>query len=177
MSRLIKTVSQVLGIIAAVGLLAMMILTFVDVVGRYGFHKAVFGAAEIIEHLMVLTIFAGLAFVTARNDHITVTLFDPWIERHFPFFRRWVVVGFSLACYLLVTWQLFEHGIALLRSGKRTPVFDVLQWYQPMTAAVLSIIGLVLFALAVIHTRGRLGIQTHVAGASSNDVNANQTSV
>jgi hypothetical protein len=52
---------------------------------------------------------------------------------------------------------MFEHGMDLLRSGKRTAVLDLPQWTQPMSAAVLSLVGFGLLAVAVVRTRGRLG--------------------
>lgn len=149
--------SRALGVIAAAALFAMMALTFVDVIGRYGFHRSIFGAAEIIEHLMIVTVFAGLAFITARNEHITVSLLDHVIARHIDAAQRWTSIAISVGCTALITWQMFEHGLDLLRSGKRTAVLDLPQWTQPMSAAVLSLAGFALLAAAVARTRGRLG--------------------
>ena len=148
---------RVLGVIAGVALFAMMALTFVDVIGRYGFHRSIFGAAEIIEHLMIVTVFAGLAFITARNEHITVSLLDHVIARHIAVPQRWASIAISVGCTLLITWQMFEHGFDLLESGKRTAVLDLPQWMQPMSAAVLSLAGFALLVVAVVRLRGRLG--------------------
>jgi TRAP-type C4-dicarboxylate transport system permease small subunit len=155
--RIEALTARLLGLIAGAALFAMMALTFVDVIGRYGFHHSIFGAAEIIEQLMIVTVFAGLAVITARNEHITVSLMDDLIARHFAAAQRWVSVSISVGCTLLITWQMFEHGFDLLRSGKRTAVLDLPQWMQPMSAAVLSLAGLALLAVAVARSRGRLG--------------------
>jgi len=150
--------SRALGVIAAVSLFAMMVLTFVDVIGRYGFHNSIFGAAEIIEYLMMFAVFAGLAFITAKNEHITVTLMEPLILRYVPGPQRWISVAMSVGCTLLICWQMLEHALDLLRSGKKTAVLDWPQWILPMSAAVLSLAGFVLLVLAFLRTRGRLGI-------------------
>jgi TRAP-type C4-dicarboxylate transport system permease small subunit len=157
LERIEALAGRALGVIAGLALLAMMLLTFVDVIGRYGFHRSIFGAAEIIEQLMMVTVFAGLAFITAKNEHITVTLFDFLIARHFDALQRWLSIAISVGCTALITWQMFEHGMDLLRSGKRTAVLDLPQWTQPMSAAVLSLVGFALLAVAVVRTRGRLG--------------------
>jgi TRAP-type C4-dicarboxylate transport system permease small subunit len=157
LERIEALAGRALGVIAGLALLAMMLLTFVDVIGRYGFHRSIFGAAEIIEQLMMVTVFAGLAFITAKNEHITVTLFDFLIARHFDALQRWLSIAISVGCTALITWQMFEHGMDLLRSGKRTAVLDLPQWTQPMSAAVLSLVGFALLAVAVARTRGRLG--------------------
>lgn len=157
LQRLEALTAHALGVIAALALFAMMLLTFVDVIGRYGFHRSIFGAAEIIEHLMIVTVFAGLAFITARNEHITVSLMDFLIARYIGAAQRWASIGISVGCTMLITWQMFEHGLDSLGSGKRTAVLDLPQWTQPMSAAALSLAGLALLAVAVARTRGRLG--------------------
>jgi len=149
--------SRMLGLIAGTALFAMMLLTFVDVIGRYGFHKSIFGAAEIVEHLMIVTVFAGLAFITAKNEHITVTLMEGLFTHRFAAAQRWVSIAISVGCTLLITREMYAHAADLLRSGKRTAVLDLAQWMQPMSAAVLSLVGFALLVLAVARTRGRLG--------------------
>ncbi|MGH8688267.1 MAG: TRAP transporter small permease [Burkholderiales bacterium] len=155
--RIEALAARVLGAIAGTALFAMMAVTFVDVIGRYGFHHSIFGAAEIVEQLMMIAVFAGLAFITARNEHITVTLLDFAIDRHLAAPRRWLSIATSVGCTALITWQLFEHALDLLSSGKRSAVLDLPQWTVPMSGAVLSLAGFGLLAAALWRTRGRLG--------------------
>ena len=120
LDRLFFLTARVLALIAGTALLVMMVLTFVDVIGRYGFHRSIFGTAEIVEYLMIFTIFAGLAFVTATNDHITITMFDGWIERWLP--RRATVGRHSVLDRLLCAPHLASL-VAWLRSvGERQAV-------------------------------------------------------
>lgn len=153
--RLFLLTMRVLGTFSSLALLAMMLLTFADVIGRYGFHRSIFGTAEIVEYLMVITIFAGLAFTTATNDHITVTLFEGFIERHLPNVRRWSVVLFSIFSYLLITWELLQHGLDLYGTDKRSIVLDLPLWVQPLGAGVLLTVGGVLLVSGAIWSRGR----------------------
>lgn len=67
--------ADALKLIAAVLLLAMMLVTFVDVVGRYFFGHSLNGAYELTEVLLGLIVFAGLPIVTWRSEHVTVDLF------------------------------------------------------------------------------------------------------
>lgn len=149
--------SRGLGLIAGAALFAMMALTFVDVIGRYGFHHSIFGVAEIIESLMMISVFAGLGFITARNEHITVTLMEPLVMRYLGTPQRWLSIAMSVGCTLMICWQMFGHALDLYRSGKRTPVLELPQWSEPMWAALLSLAGLVLLLLALWRTHGRLG--------------------
>lgn len=147
---------RVLGVIAATALFAMMLLTFVDVIGRYGFHHSIFGAAELIENLMIVSVFAGLGFVTAKNEHITVSLMEPLIERTIATPRRWASIAMSVGCTLLICWQMFVRALDLLRSAAHSAVLDLPKWIEPMSAAVLSLAGFVLLLIALTRTRGRL---------------------
>lgn len=63
-----------LRLIASALLFAMMVVTFVDVVGRYVFSRPLTGAFELTEVLLGLLIFAGLPIVTRRRGHVAVDL-------------------------------------------------------------------------------------------------------
>jgi TRAP-type transport system small permease protein len=155
MERIFKSIERVLAVLASIALFIMMVLTFVDVIGRYGFNRSIFGSSEIIEVLMVIVIFAGVAFVTASDKHIKVDLFAPIIERYAPNLQRWVVHIFSLVIYAGLTYELGRHMLDSLHSGKRTAVLDFPQWVMPGAAVAFSLIGVLLFAVALLATRGR----------------------
>ena len=154
MDRIFKSIEWLLAVLAGIALFVMMVLTFADVVGRYGFNKSIFGTSEMIEVLMVVVIFAGIAFVTTADQHIKVDIFEPWIKRRAPNVQRWSVLIFSFGVYAFVTFELIRHAIGSFESGKRTAVLDGPQWLLPGAAALFSIIGVALFLTAIITTRG-----------------------
>lgn len=154
MTSVFKKLQLMLAIVAGIALFAMMVLTFVDVVGRYGFNRSIFGTAELIEYLMVVVVFAGVAFVSSSNRHIRVELFEPVLKRYVPNLQRWAILAFSLMVYACLTWELGKNAIASLGSGKTTAVLDLPQWFLPAFAAGFSAAGVILFVLAVILTGG-----------------------
>lgn len=165
MERLFKFIERVLAVFAGIALFIMMVLTFVDVVGRYGFNKSIFGTSEMIEVLMVIVIFAGMAFITSADQHIKVEIFEPWIKRRAPNVQRWAVLIFSFGVYAFLTIELIRHAMDSFNSGKRTAVLDGPQWLMPGAAALFSIIGVALFLTAIIKTRGhpaKIGTLDHV---------------
>jgi len=109
-----------LGVLSAVVLFCLMVLTCVDVIGRYFLNHPVYGGFEITETLLAALIFCGLPLVTLRNDHITVDLFDAitpdWIYRlqHIGA----CVVGFASTGYL--AWRLWARAVALAAAGETT---------------------------------------------------------
>lgn len=76
-----RLAARLLSVVAALLLVTMMLVTFVDVVGRYLFNAPLPGAFELTEVLLALVIFVGLPLVTARREHVTVDLVTarlPW---------------------------------------------------------------------------------------------------
>lgn len=155
MIKMFKRMETILAMLAGVALLAMMVLSFCDVVGRYGFNKSIFGTAEYVELLMVIAIFAGVAFVTASDSHIKVEIFEPLIARRFPRLQRWTVLIFSIAMYLTIAIELTCHAIDSFESGRRTAVLNLPQWFLPGAAAAFSILGVILFIVAITATNGQ----------------------
>jgi len=163
MELIFKSIERVLAVLAGIALFIMMILTFIDVIGRYGFNKSIFGSSEMIEVLMVVVIFAGVAFVTASDQHIKVDIFAPWINRYVPNLQRWIVHIFSLVIYTGLTYELGRHMLESLHSGKRTAVLDFPQWVLPGAAVLFSLVGVLLFAAALLATKGHLEKLDHTA--------------
>jgi TRAP-type C4-dicarboxylate transport system permease small subunit len=115
-----RVVVPALGFIAASVLFAMMVLTCVDVIGRYWFSHPVFGAFEITETLLGALIFAGLPLVTLRNDHVTVDLLDPitpdWTLR----IQHVVACAIGLVSTGYLSWQLWVRALRMDEAGETT---------------------------------------------------------
>jgi TRAP-type C4-dicarboxylate transport system permease small subunit len=67
-------------VVTAVVLSAMVVVTFVDVVGRYLLNRPLRGAFELTEVLMAAMIFAALPAITARREHIAVDILDRYFS-------------------------------------------------------------------------------------------------
>ncbi|PYN96035.1 MAG: TRAP transporter small permease [Candidatus Rokuibacteriota bacterium] len=71
-----RRADALLGVAAAAILLAMMGLTFVDVVARYVFSRPVRGAFEVTELMLLVLIFAGLPLVSFSDEHAVMDFID-----------------------------------------------------------------------------------------------------
>lgn len=139
-----------LEVISAVLLFVMMALTFVDVCRRYVFTAPVFGAAEMIQFLLAMTIFGGLSLVNARDDHIMVELFAPWLTRRFPRGHRIVVQAFSVAVMAIIARELASFALDAYRLGSITTVLEWPLVAVAGTVAALSVISLVVQVMALL---------------------------
>jgi len=136
----------------AAALLAMMLLTFVDVLGRYAFNAPIYGASEMISYLLAAMLFAGLALVSGERSHITVTLFEDWLDRKVGRARHWFIQAFCLAALALLAVELFRHGLRMIHDQKNTIVLEWSMWPLTMAMAAMAAIG---FGLLLAPRRGR----------------------
>jgi TRAP-type C4-dicarboxylate transport system permease small subunit len=101
-------ISKGMALIAATILLCMMILTVVDVCGRYFFKSPVNGAWEIIGLMMVCAGSWGLAYCQAEKGHISVTFL---LER-LPHKIQALIFIFAyligLAGFSIIAWNAFQ---------------------------------------------------------------------
>ena len=108
--------SQALGVISCFLLFAMMMLTFIDVGGRYVFSSPLPAAYEIISLVMPGIIFCALPFVGHREMHVTIDLLDDFLT---PAVRRWqgVFVNlFSAAVLAFVPLEEIRVSIVSIHS-------------------------------------------------------------
>lgn len=146
-ARLLSALEHLMGVVV----FAMMILTFVDVVGRYLLNKPLPGAAEIISFLLAISLFAGLAAVSGESRHITVTLFQAPLDRRMKRLRTSIVRVFSFLTMLLIAAELLRHTWRMIEFGRTTIVLGWPLWPLTLLMATASAIG----ALLIFLRRGR----------------------
>ncbi len=148
--------------ISSVIILIMMILTFADVIGRYVFHSPVFGGTEIIGALLALAIFSGLGVINARDEHITVELFEVPIRRLVgPLPYHIITQSFSVVCMTLIAAVMFEQAWESYLNNKLTVVLEMPVYYVTGTVAVFAVISVISqvagIAVRISNSDGRRG--------------------
>lgn len=141
---------RVAEIVTAALMFIMMILTFADVVGRYVFTAPIFGAAEMIQFLLAMTIFGGLCLVNARDEHITVELFETQLDKVIPpTVRRIIIQLFSVGMMAVVAYQLYQFALEAERVGRKTVVLEWPFSVVAFTVAGLSAVSLIMQILGL----------------------------
>ncbi len=67
--------------ISAITLFALMLITCVDVVGRYLFNHPLTGSIELTEMALAIVVFSILPIITWRNEHVVVDLLDRFVPQ------------------------------------------------------------------------------------------------
>ncbi len=102
---------------AALVLAAVMMVSVVDVVGRYVLNRPLPGSSEITEILMAILIYAGLPLVSLRRAHIAVDLLDSLTPPTIARVRDIVVNLVSVLVLAIVAWRLWVYADQI-RSSK-----------------------------------------------------------
>ena len=98
MERWREVTARICGIIAAICLAAMMLLTVADVVLRAAFNTPIRGVYELVELLLAYTFFIALPAVFLRDENILVNSIDDLAPRWVPALKRF---GLALAVVVL----------------------------------------------------------------------------
>jgi len=133
-----------LGIGAAAILLAMMLLTVVDVIARYVFSRPVRGAFEVTELMLVVLIFAGLPLVSFSEEHAVMDFIDRVTGVRGQRVLRRAVEAASAAFMFLLAWLTWLRADRIWAYRDATDVLRIL--YGPFVyfmAATLAFAGVI----------------------------------
>ncbi len=147
--------TAVRGLVAA-ALLLMMLITCLDVVGRYLVNRPFPGAAELVQYLMIAAIFLALPVVTLRNEHISISLIDSVLGAGARRVQHALVslVSASVAGFLCV--RFWTHGQMLAANRDVIGFLDLPVAPAAFLASVLcGITAIALCAMVAVDWRGR----------------------
>jgi TRAP-type C4-dicarboxylate transport system permease small subunit len=143
-SLVLRRAERAFGALAAAALIGMVLLTCVDVIGRYLLNRPLSGAFELSEMTMGALVFASLPLVVLRRQQVTVDLLD-WA---LPGRRARDAAANLVAalCVGAVAWRLWVKAAEMMASGETTAVLKVPMYPLVFAMAVLSFLttGLIL---------------------------------
>ena len=116
LGRLDHCLAMVFNTIAGIALSALMVITCIDVFGRYLLNKPLTGSTELIELILAGLVFIALPVISWRNDHVVVDIFDNYLPPLVHFIR-----GIIIHCIFAVT--LYFVGERLLQLATRSLEF------------------------------------------------------
>ena len=144
--RWARLLCMALATVGAVALMAMMFLIASDVIGRDVFDWAILGTFEIVEYLMVPTVFLALAYAQLEDAHINVDVAIQFLSRKNR--ARLSVVTFllTLVVFLPMLWVSYREALQIYDRKLVSTVLLIPRWpFQ-----VLSVIGVLAFCLAIL---------------------------
>lgn len=148
MGRWERPFVRTMGGLVALTLFFIMLLTCLDVAGRYVFNEPVPGALEVTEFMMGALIFTSLPLVTLRQEQVTVDLFAQFIPRFIKPALHWLLNAVSCACLVAIAWRLWVKAGQMYGYGEFTAVLQIKIWplvyFMSFQAAVTAFILLLI---------------------------------
>lgn len=145
-----RFIARPLSIAATVVMFFMMVLTLVDVIGRYLLSIPVTGAFEITEFMLASVIFLGLPLVTSNEGHITVDIIDSFISPFIVNFLEAVATLIGAAGFSLLAWKLWEHTFKNFHYDDATAVLGIpYAWLTLLMAITVSLSALAFFIIFI----------------------------
>lgn len=139
-----KRFDAALGVAASAILFLLMIVTFVDVVGRYGFNRPLRGAFEGTELMLLVLIFAGLPLVSHADEHVTMDFIDHMVG---PGARKAIAALAQLVCAVTLiglSWLVWLKAGKIAGYGDTTDVLKiVIAPFVYFMAAMIALSGLI----------------------------------
>lgn len=124
MKKLLETLC---GLLAGIALLAIMVLTFLDVGGRKLLDNSITGSLELTELLMVVVIFGALPLVSERGEHVVFDSLDPYLPDAIKKIQRALVHLLCGAALLGLGWLMWQTGADFLQTGETTAQLQILK--------------------------------------------------
>jgi TRAP-type transport system small permease protein len=115
------------GILAGLALLAIMLLTFLDVSGRKLLGHSLTGSLELTELLMVVVIFGALPLVSQRGEHVVFDSLDALFPDALKQVQRAMVHFLCAAALLGLAWLMWQTGSDFMQSGETTAQLKILK--------------------------------------------------
>jgi len=151
MARLGEQAEAAMKSIVAVNMLALMLLTLVDVIGRYFFGRPVAGALEITEMLLAACIATSLPGVMLRDENVSIDLFDRLFQLPVVRAVHRPAVGVVVSiCCAFIAWRLWDLAGQQRAAGETTAQLGIPMYFVAYAMAVMVTVSTVVSCLATV---------------------------
>jgi TRAP-type C4-dicarboxylate transport system permease small subunit len=153
MKGVVPRLMAALEALMAIVLIAMMLLTVVDVVGRYAFNHPIPGSSEVIEYLLATLVFGTLPIASGREEHIVVDILDFLFKGRAKQVQQVLVHLAGAVCLAFIGWRLVRqalqfHGFGDVSQFLKLP-YEPLAWFMAALSFLSAGIVLSLFFAAL----------------------------
>ena len=128
------------GVLAAVFLAAMMLLTVADVVLRHVFSYPIRGMLELIELGLACTVFLALPAVFLRDENLVVDVIDQLAPKGFVRLLDLLGALVSLGVLVVMVWQMVPLAKSMIEFGDVTSDLSIpkLYYWIPVLLGVVA---------------------------------------
>lgn len=144
--KIVNTISRSLNYGGVAFLFVLMLLVVAHVIGRYFFSLPILGSVELIEFLMVLVVFLGLAECARKRGNVCVELLLDLMPKRVQIFVDAFTCLLGVLIVALITWQSAVQVKVYWDSGHVSGVHHIPHY----PFAVVMVLGWAAFDLVLI---------------------------
>ena len=139
--------SNLLKIIGATALTCMMLLTVVDVIGRF-FKHPIFGSVELVGFLATIVVAAALPYTYKVDGHVGVEILVRLLSKKTQLIIDLFTRTLTLILFGLVAWQMFLYAADIHETGEVSMNLEFPIYY----IVYLLAFGLLVFSVTIVET-------------------------
>lgn len=146
--KLWNGVERALEAVMAAFVLAMAVITVIDVIGRYFFNSPMTGGYEFVQYLMALSVFAALPLATRAEGHLTIDLFTSRLGGRTKRVHRSVILIASTIVIAFLAWRMGVQAEHMQRANATSGAIGFrlapLAWTMAALAWLATLVSIVL---------------------------------
>ena len=120
MERIITIINKSLNYFAVIILVGIMIITNIDVFGRFLFNQPLKGTFELTELGLALMVFFALGYTHLKNEHITIDFIIEKLPPKIQYMYQAFVNILIVFLMIIISFQLWKYSQRLLNSNSTT---------------------------------------------------------
>ncbi|MDG2001639.1 MAG: TRAP transporter small permease [Alphaproteobacteria bacterium] len=138
---LFNTSNKLLLSFCIISLTVLVLITVVDVFGRYLLGIPLPGTSEITEIILGILIYIGLPYISKKEEHISVSLLSNYLPNNVKILHK-ILINFIVTLLLLViARQLYLHGIDLKSYQEVTTFLEIPKAPIAFAMALLTVLA------------------------------------
>jgi TRAP-type C4-dicarboxylate transport system permease small subunit len=139
LQRWIEKFSYFLGSIGAGVVFALMLITGIDVVGRYLFNRPLVGAYEMTELALAIMVLFGWGYNQAIKGHIDIDLLYKRLPRGVQTILDFLIPSLGLALFIFVSWQAINFTMDSIGWHETTEMLHMPMWIFKLMIFVAAV--------------------------------------
>jgi TRAP-type C4-dicarboxylate transport system permease small subunit len=128
LQRWIEKFSYFLGSVGAGVVFALMLITGIDVIGRYLFNRPLVGAFEMTELALAIMVLFGWGYNQAIKGHIDIDLLYKRLPLSFRTILDFLTPLLGLALFSFVSWQAINFTMDSIGWHETTEMLHMPVW-------------------------------------------------
>lgn len=124
MKRIYKVLSSAALILSHISIAAMVAITLItalNVTLRYVFNAPILGVYEIVERLMFCLVFAAFAYGQSTKSHVQVTMLISHLPQKIRFIVFAITSLLSTGMAIALTYAAYQQALYSFEAGTATP--------------------------------------------------------